>query len=68
MANLTKTELRDGGLFTRWEAVANKFETLNDQLSDPAILSQSGLIVSLNKERAELEPIASHVWRISASA
>ncbi len=58
MANLTKAELRDGGLLARWEAVANKFETLNDQLSDPAVLSQSTLLVSLNKERSELEPIA----------
>ena len=58
MAHLTKTELRDGGLFSRWEAIANKFDSLNDQLTDPAVLSQSTLLVSLNKERAELEPIA----------
>ncbi len=58
MAHLTKTELRDGGLMNRWEAVANKFDSLNDQLTDPAVLSQSTLLVSLNKERAELEPIA----------
>lgn len=58
MANLTKTELREGGLFNRWEAIANKYDTLNDQLTDPAVLAQSALLVSLNKERAELEPIA----------
>ena len=58
MANVTKAELRDGGLLSRWEAVANKFDTLNDQLTDPAVLSQSTLLVSLNKERAEIEPIA----------
>ena len=58
MAHLTKTELRDGGLLNRWEAVANKFDSLNDQLTDPAVLSQSTLLVSLNKERAEIEPIA----------
>ncbi len=58
MAHLTKTELRDGGLLSRWEAVANKFDSLNDQLTDPAVLSQSTLLVSLNKERAEIEPIA----------
>jgi peptide chain release factor 1 len=58
MANLTKTELRDGGLLSRWEAVANKYDTLNDQLTDPAVLAQSSLLVSLHKERAELEPIA----------
>ncbi len=58
MAHLTKTELRDGGLLSRWEAVANKFDSLNDQLTDPAVLSQSTLLVSLNKERSEIEPIA----------
>ncbi len=58
MANLTKAELRDGGLLSRWEAVANKYDTLNDQLTDPAVLAQSSLLVSLSKERAELEPIA----------
>ncbi len=58
MANVSKAELRDGGLLSRWEAVANKYDTLNDQLTDPAVLAQSSLLVSLNKERAELEPIA----------
>ena len=58
MANVTKAELRDGGLLSRWEAVANKYDTLNDQLTDPAVLAQSSLLVSLNKERAVLEPIA----------
>ncbi len=58
MANMTKTELREGGLLSRWEAVANKYATLNDQLTDPAVLARSSLLVALNKERAELEPIA----------
>ena len=58
MANMTKTELREGGLLSRWEAIANKYDTLNDQLSDPAVLAQPTLLVSLSKERAELEPIA----------
>lgn len=58
MAHVTKAELRDGALRSRWEAVANKYDTLNDQLADPAVLAQSSLLVSLNKERAELEPIA----------
>ena len=58
MANVTKTELREGALLSRWEAVANKYDTLNDQLSDPAVLAQPTLLVSLTKERAELEPIA----------
>ena len=58
MANMTKTELREGGLLGRWEAIANKYDTFNDQLSDPAVLANSSLLVSLTKERAELEPIA----------
>ncbi len=58
MANLTKAELRDGGLLSRWEAVANNYDTLNDQLTDPAVLAQPSLLVSLHKERAEMEPIA----------
>ncbi len=58
MTNVTKAEIREGGLLSRWEAVANKYETLNDQLADPAVLAQPSLLVSLNKERAELEPIA----------
>ena len=58
MANVTKAELRDEGLLTRWEAVANKFETLTDQLMDPDVLAQPTLLVALNKERSELEPMA----------
>lgn len=58
MPPVTKTELREGGLFSKWEAIANKYDTLNDQLTDPAVLAQPALLVSLNKERSELEPIA----------
>lgn len=54
----TKAELKEGGLFSKWEAISNKYETLNDQLTDPAVLSQPALLVSLHKERSELEPIA----------
>lgn len=58
MPDVTKSDIREGGLLTRWEAAANKYETLNDQLADPAVLSHPSLLVSLTKERAELEPIA----------
>jgi peptide chain release factor 1 len=58
MPPVTKSELKEGGLFSKWEAIANTYDTLNDQLSDPAILSQPTLLVALNKERSELEPIA----------
>jgi hypothetical protein len=49
MPPVTKAELKEGGLFSKWEAIANKYDTLNDQLTDPAVLSQSTLLVSLNK-------------------
>lgn len=55
---MTKTELKEGGLFSKWEAIANKYDTLNDQLADPAVLSQPVLLIALTKERSELEPIA----------
>ncbi|MEE8125390.1 MAG: peptide chain release factor 1 [Nitrospirales bacterium] len=58
MANVTQAELREGGLLSKWEVVSNKYDSLNDQLTDPAVLSQPSLLVALNKERAELEPIA----------
>ena len=58
MPEIIKTDLQESGLLTRWEAASNKYDTLNDQLADPATLSQPTLLVSLNKERAELEPIA----------
>lgn len=58
MPETTKTDFKETGLLSKWEAVANKYETLNDQLSDPAVLAQPALLVSLNKERAELEPTA----------
>ena len=40
MANMTKTELREGGFLSRWEAIANKYDTFNDQLTDPAVLDR----------------------------
>ena len=48
----------DATFLTKWEAVANRFETLNHQFADPTILSQPSLLVSLNKERAEIEAVA----------
>jgi peptide chain release factor 1 len=58
MPSVTKAELKEGGLLSKWEAMANKYDTLNDQLTDPAVLSQPTLLVSLHKERSELEPVA----------
>ncbi len=62
MPEAIKPDFKEAGLLSKWEAVANKYETLNDQLTDPAVLSQPTLLVSLNKERAELEPMA-HLFK-----
>ena len=58
MAGNDKVETQDGVLFSKWEAIANRFETVDHQLADPAILSQPSLLVSLTKERAEIEETA----------
>ena len=58
MAEDYKGESKEGGLLAKWEAVANRFETLNDQLADPTVLSQPSLLISLNKERADIEEVA----------
>ena len=58
MAGNDKGESQEGILFSKWEAIANRFETVNHQLADPAVLSQPSLLVSLNKERAEIEETA----------
>ena len=49
---------QDGGSLAKWGTVANRFDTLSHQLSDPAVLSQPSLLVSLTKERAEIEEVA----------
>ncbi|MGB0909324.1 MAG: peptide chain release factor 1 [Nitrospirales bacterium] len=58
MAEQGNMDANEGTFLTKWGAVANRFETLNHQFADPAILSQPSLLVSLNKERAEIEEIA----------
>lgn len=58
MAGNDKGESQEGIVFSKWEAIANRFETVNHQLADPAVLSQPSLLVSLNKERAEIEETA----------
>ena len=55
MSEATKIDFKEAGLLKKWEAVANKYDTLNDQLTDPAVIAQPTLLVSLNKERAELD-------------
>ena len=58
MAGDFKGDIKEGGLLPKWEAANNRYETLIDQLADPAVLSQPSLLVSLNKEHAEIEEVA----------
>ncbi|MCA9472587.1 MAG: peptide chain release factor 1 [Nitrospirales bacterium] len=55
MAEQEKVDNADRAFLTKWEAVANRYDTLNHQFADPSILAQPPLLVSLNKERAEIE-------------
>ncbi len=55
MAEQDNTATQESGLLAKWETVANRFETISHQLADPAVLSQPSRLVSLNKERAEIE-------------
>jgi len=45
-------------LLKRWESLANRYDELTTQLMDPSVISQPPLLVKLNRERTELEPIA----------
>jgi len=54
------------GWLSQWEAVANRYESLTHQLADPAILNHPSLLVSVNKERAELEDTSQLFYRHQA--
>ncbi len=45
-------------LIKKWEGIAARYQELTNQLMDPVILNQPGMIHKLNKERTELEPAA----------
>lgn len=45
-------------LFKKWESLASRFQLLTEQLMDPSVMSQPGLLHKLNKERTELEAVA----------
>ena len=42
-------------LIKKWEGIAARYHELTNQLMDPVILNQPGMIHKLNKERTELE-------------
>ena len=58
MAEQDNTATQESGLMAKWEAVATRFETISHQLADPAVLDQPSRLVSLNKERAEIQESA----------
>jgi peptide chain release factor 1 len=47
----------EAALVKKWETVASRYEELTAQLMDPSVISQPALLVKLNKERTELEPV-----------
>lgn len=58
MGDTNTAETRESLLLSKWAGVANRYEELNAQLSDPAVLSQPDLLRKLNKERTEIEALA----------
>ncbi len=50
----------EDGLIKKWEGMAARHQELTNQLMDPTVLNQPGMIHKLNKERTELEEAAQH--------
>ncbi|MBA5876494.1 MAG: PCRF domain-containing protein, partial [Nitrospira sp. CR1.2] len=50
----------EDGLIRKWEGMAARYQELTNQLMDPTVLNQPGMIHKLNKERTELEEPAQH--------
>jgi peptide chain release factor 1 len=42
-------------LIKKWEGIAARYQELTNQLMDPVVLNQPGMIHKLNKERTDLE-------------
>jgi peptide chain release factor 1 len=49
----------EAALLKKWESLASRFRALTEQLMDPSVVSQPSQLHKLNKERTELEPVAS---------
>ena len=58
MADTYTVETKESGLLSKWEVAANRYDELNRQLGDEAVLSQPALLHKLNKERTEIEDLA----------
>lgn len=48
----------EAALLKRWESLASRYDELTTQLTDPSVIGQPPLLVKLNRERTELEPVA----------
>jgi len=51
----------EAALLKKWESIASRFRELTEQLMDPSVVSQPSQLHKLNKERTELEPVAT-LW------
>lgn len=58
MGDTNTADAKESLLLSKWAGIANRFDELNAQLSDPAVLSQPDLLRKLNKERSEIEELA----------
>jgi peptide chain release factor 1 len=58
MAETPTTSTKEAPLLSKWEEKANRYEELNQQLSEPSVLNQPTLLHKLNKERTEIEEVA----------
>jgi peptide chain release factor 1 len=58
MAETPTTGTKEAPLLSKWEEMANRYEELNHQLSDPSVHNQPTLLHKLNKERTEIEEVA----------
>lgn len=55
MSNDTMDNRQCEGWLAQWEAVAHRYADLTHQLADPTVLSQPSVLMSINKERTEIE-------------
>lgn len=55
-------------LIKKWESLASRFHELTDQLMDPSVISQPGLLHKLSKERTDLEPVVQLLERYQQCA
>ncbi len=49
---------KESTLLPRWEAVATRYEELNEQLVDQSVLSQPAVLRRLTKERSDIKELA----------